>query len=422
MKLDSALINEYLYYGYAGDLSWFSSSGLLPIKKNGGRSASEVAKYFDLAVDRIFLKAGEFDTCVIPLSGGYDSRILLGAALERLGSNRIKVVTFGQPGQLDYDIGIHIAKELGIKSVSVDLSKVMLDWDALCISTQESPWTYVPDGFYNRHALESAKLSPKDIVLSGFMGDPLTGGHAFKRESDSVLSDFIMSQQREKNMWLPDACYRPDNKFTDLLASDYTVNADFLDFGVRQSSCISSIVSPLKKWKNWDSSLGALEDGVRFYTPFVDPEWASYWLHMDKKAKKGQSLYLEFLHLKFPYLAQFPSKATWGVRPNRKIMQKIFRYNCAIRYRLDKALKNSNVRCKCTDNYVNFDEAFRSRADFKKIALIAIEYLEVNKVTPWLNLRLIYRDHCARKYNYSNALLVLIGLALNLHNESQKKD
>lgn len=57
----------------------------------------------------------------IPLSGGLDSRGILGALLECTSAQNIYTFTFGIPGTYDYEIGNMIAKKDGTKHKCINL-------------------------------------------------------------------------------------------------------------------------------------------------------------------------------------------------------------------------------------------------------------------------------------------------------------
>lgn len=58
------------------------------------------------------------------LSGGLDSRAILGGLISAGLKDSIVTVTFGTPGTYDFDIGKKIATELGIKHELIDLTSV----------------------------------------------------------------------------------------------------------------------------------------------------------------------------------------------------------------------------------------------------------------------------------------------------------
>ncbi len=84
------------------------------------------SELFDAAVGQALEKAE--GPHVVPLSGGLDSRVILGALLERLDRRDIFTVTYGVPGSDDFEIGNELARRVGVKHLTLDLSRPMR-WD-----------------------------------------------------------------------------------------------------------------------------------------------------------------------------------------------------------------------------------------------------------------------------------------------------
>ena len=84
------------------------------------------SELFDAAVGQALEKAE--GPHVVPLSGGLDSRVILGALLERLDRREIFTVTYGVPGSDDFEIGNELARRVGVKHLTLDLSRPMR-WD-----------------------------------------------------------------------------------------------------------------------------------------------------------------------------------------------------------------------------------------------------------------------------------------------------
>lgn len=60
-------------------------------------------------------------THVLPLSGGLDSRTILGGLLNNIPAEEIVTVTFGTPDTWDFEIGRRVAHEAGTQHFTVDL-------------------------------------------------------------------------------------------------------------------------------------------------------------------------------------------------------------------------------------------------------------------------------------------------------------
>ena len=411
-------IQNYLYYGYVRkEGPVVDTSEVVRNNGNSRYTAKESADVLDACLDQLLQHTPCDGRVVVPISGGWDSRILLGAAMERFDWNRIKTVSFGVPGQLDFDIGAQIAGKFGLAHHSFDLTKVALTWQDLLASVKESPWTYVPDGYFNRLAVSQVATSSKDVVLSGFMGDPLTGGHLSSANTQAdALEEFTRKQRRENRLWLPLPGYEPKNALRNIVPQEGLSYGELLDFEVRQASCIASIVTPQEQWSAWGGNIGPMPStGAQVLAPFVHPKWAAYWLAVPSHLKEGQKLYMEMMRYKFPDLAAMPSKYSLGTKTTASFL--IERVKAKSINVIGRSLPQLGVRYNKGLNYIDFAWAFRTREDYQHILNKAIEFLEEKKVTPWLDLRKIKNEHMRKKNNSENAFLIIIGLALNIEVE-----
>lgn len=125
-------------------------------------------------LEAAFLSASMMcDSLIVPLSGGRDSRLLLGLALKH-GRHTISSLTFGQPGTLDYEIGVGLAGKLGLDHQTYAIGDDFYE-------THIVPSTPVYNGLIN-HVLAPCNFltgrfaaSPRRAVLSGYMGDVFRG-------------------------------------------------------------------------------------------------------------------------------------------------------------------------------------------------------------------------------------------------------
>ena len=150
MNTKSDQINQYLWCGYLppDEFPAWLSDCITPETAGKDYSPKEAADRFDALFDAL-VELAPSGRHIIPLSGGWDSRAILGALLERIDSDRIRTVTFGMPGQLDYDLGKTVADSVGIEHHAFDLRSINFTWDAIRESVAAYPWTHVLDNFFN---------------------------------------------------------------------------------------------------------------------------------------------------------------------------------------------------------------------------------------------------------------------------------
>ena len=165
--MSSIQINQYLWCGYLPPdkfPTWIADC-VTPAATDNEYSPHEAAGRFDALFDALVEQSSS--RCV-SLSGGWDSRAILGALLERTDSDQIVTVTFGVLGQLDYDLGKMVADSVGVEHHAFDLRTVDFTWDAIRESVAASPWTYVPDSYFN--SLTRNRFSnSSDIIWAVFL-------------------------------------------------------------------------------------------------------------------------------------------------------------------------------------------------------------------------------------------------------------
>jgi len=414
-------ILQYLFLGYAINESTakYMTQNPLKINEKIDPDLDQLTLIFESVFDDIKSYLKPESNVVIPISGGWDSRIILGESLKHFPKKKIKTYSFGVPGQLDFDIGRLISKKLGLNHESVDLTKVPITWVKLLESVSISPWTGVPDSFYNQYALNKI-ASENDIMLSGYIGGPLTGGHQFSENNKAtILQEFLEYQKRIKSIYILPTSIEPIELLPNLKA---VANIDYglqLDLYIRQLNYTKRIVGVKNEWTGWDMDLGSFF-GTKIIAPFAHPVWVEYWASIPKKYKVSQNLYLKMMHHNYPKLAKMPSKYSLGVNPNSSISLNIKRVEYKVKrelYRIGPTLFN---KPNAMHNYLDFAEAFRTREDYKEVLQKAFEILKENKLVDWLNFNYLYNSHQKRREDYSDCFVVLIGLALNVINEKEK--
>ncbi|HIH36311.1 MAG TPA: hypothetical protein HA232_00160 [Methanocellales archaeon] len=407
-------INKYLWCSYLSpnEFPTWLYDCITPKAIGKVYSAHEAAHRFDALFDDLVDQSGSMRH-LVPLSGGWDSRSILGALLERVETDRIATVSFGVPGQLDYDLGKMVADSAGVKHHALDLRSVDFAWDAIKESVASSPWTYVPDGFFNS-LCRNLFSSESDAIWIGFLGDPLAGSHILDlADNRHVQLAFSAKQKRCKK---PPLCL-PEFFFADAFPvpeQDTSIAYDdALDLGIRQAHAIASIVLPIRTWDHWGAFIGKEKNGAQVIAPYADSAWAGYWLSAPREVRKGQKLYLEMLNLKFPELFSLPGKVNYGIKLNHGMRSMVRRSSHFFRLQMQRLVPWLRIRSSLGANYLDYDEMFRNREDYQATLRIAFEYLKENKVVSWLDLDKLWEEHMKRKNDNGDAFCVLLGLAAN---------
>lgn len=401
-------INKYLWCGYLppDEFPAWLSDCITPETVGKDYSPQEAAGRFDALFD-VLVDQSSSRRHVVLLSGGLDSRGILGALLEQVDANRVATVSYGVPGQLDYDLGKMVADSAGVEHHAFDLRSVDFTWDAIRESVAASPWTYVPDGFFNSLS-RNLFSSESDTIWSGFLGNPLAGPLV-----DERMAAFSSKQQRGKTHPL---C-SPDFSFSDVLPlpeKSISVTYDLaLDLGIRQTRAIAPIVLPIQKWEHWGALIGKEKNSAQVIAPFADSTWAGYWLSAPREVRKGRKLYVEMLNLKFPELFSLPGKANYGIKRGHGIRSMVRKGSHFLRLEVQRRVPWLGIRSSLTANYLDYDEMFRNREDYQTTLGAALEHLKESQVVPWLDLDALWEEHMRRRKDHGDAFLVLLGLAAN---------
>lgn len=418
-------INDYLYFGYLPPnelppgLEIFNRE----IPGEWKYNAEDCSRLLGRVFDDTLANSGSFSRVVIPISGGWDSRILLGLALEHFPSADIKTYTFGQPGQYDYDIGATIAKKMGVEHIGINLNEVAVEWNVLKTSVKLSRWTYVPDSFFNQLGYKMMAKSG-DGILNGFMGDPLTGSHFVENglTCEQILEDFVRKQKKADSFDLTQSEYEPSSSIPAVTGNHLFEKSEHLDFGVRQFHCIVRIISQMNSLEGWKSDLGKTEAGAHILTPFSHPMWAKYWSGAPEKAKKDRALYVEMMKSRFPKLSALPSKNYYGASSGSGIFHYLMKKRFNLRIVLHQhfpAIFRKQIKSL---NYLDFQEAFIRRDDYRALWEKGVQFLTKNDSAPWIEFDRLMKEHESGQKDHSWALLTIIGLALNLEVEQSEEE
>lgn len=403
-------INKYLWCGYLppDEFPAWLSDCIIPETIGKDYSPQEAADRFDTLFDTLVgrVLSGRH---IIPLSGGWDSRAILGALLERVDSDRITTVTYGVPGQLDYDLGKIVADSVGVEHHAFDLRTVDFTWNAIKESVAASPWTYVPDSLFNSLSRNMFSRS-SDTIWSGFLESYP------EKPTDDPVAVFSYKQQRGRTHPL---C-RHDFSFADVLPlpkESTSITYDVaLDLGIRQAHAIAPIILPIQKWERWGAFIGREKNGAQVVAPYADIAWAGYWLSAPREVRKGRKLYLKMLNRKFPELFSLPGKAAYGgdqIRRERSLQFMIRKGKHIFRSQIQRRAPWLGIRSSLMANYLDYDEMFRNREDYRTTLGAAFEHLKESQVVPWLDLDALWEEHMQRRKDHGDVFLVLLGLAAN---------
>jgi asparagine synthase (glutamine-hydrolysing) len=367
--LDKSMLLQFIDYGYLhGENSFFDNvnTKIVHPKFAAFSSLSTSNSYFNSSnSDKTFdywysVAEGIWDSVfdklvnenpknhLVPISGGLDSRAILGALLERLPSSQIKTFTFGTPKSLDYEIGNNIASSLKLKHKEYDLTK--------CSIIERLP-LLLKHGNLGSDLFTSLPLDrilndfdSKTNVWTGFMGDPSVGSHIpneklLKRYQSNYIKqkeNYTHIPNFSNGMFGPDYDYSQPKLNTTL---KYTPRElEFWDLNNRQARYVVSQV---------------YYGPYNYVSPFIESQWLDFSFSLPNEMRLNQNFYLRFLLRKYPKLFSMPTKNNLGA-------------SLANSYSDKATLFKRKLFCKLSDNYR------------KKIIVNYVDYSSLLKRDPHL--------------------------------------
>jgi len=248
----------------------------------------------------------------LPLSGGLDSRTLLGLARER---TPLTTLSYGHRHSWDLKFGRRLARLAGSRHEEVPLGP-----DYMARFGQRG--VHLTDGETPLHAFHILCLNPRlasrpSLILSGFLGDALTGAHlAWVHPQDLELDRAAAARalyERHYRTGFTDAelgrlLRRPLLREAEGAAYEAFLavyergdgpygSADRVDLELRQRRFIAYQLT----------TLGAA--GLA-RAPFADREVVDVALALPLSQRRGQAAYLRFIVRALPDLARVPRTAT----------------------------------------------------------------------------------------------------------------
>ena len=288
MTQDGA-VKQYLSFGFLPDTR-LASAYLHELFDDTPRSESVDAS--KLLIEIVEESTAGASDVAIPLSGGRDSRALLGAALEIFPARHIHCITSGSAGSVDVEGARAVCRTAGVPHRIVDPDTLAWDLNALTndMKLRIAGKAGIPpiDGMHIFSAL-AALIPPEMPVLSGYLGIVAVGKHLGGIEEEG--HDTVVTRFLKQNRGVIED--RDPSAFTDFLHSHERLRQcwpgltsfDLLDFGFRQRLRIRSSVT------------GSFARPIRV---FEDRRWIGHWFSRPLGERVDFRKYDELLAVAFP--------------------------------------------------------------------------------------------------------------------------
>ena len=265
-----------------------------------GLTEEEIARKADIALMHSFERLSHIAPnrpVVLPLSGGYDSR-LLACLCKKFGFRHVICYTYGIKGNPETEISRQIARQLGYPWYYVEYTTEK--WASIIRNGYVESYLrfagnlnaigHLQD-FLAIHELRHKGVIPPDsIIVPGHTGDMLGGSHLpLDTLTPSNLPLSIYEKYYELNILKPtykaQALALLNNNLPQDITSEEECLQAFYDWGknARQSNFIINSVRAYE-FQGWEWAL-----------PLWDDEYAQFWESIPCERRKGSALYNRFL-------------------------------------------------------------------------------------------------------------------------------
>lgn len=302
---DREAINAFLRFGYVPDDPdldpYLRDVDFLARSPDGDtallhRGETALSEAFDRSLADV-----KGDTHVIPLSGGLDSRAILGELLRRVGNDRVRTVTFGVPGTWDYDIPKRIAERFDLDATFIPLDSGSLRWSNELVFEHCDPGRPVPVVERTVNRLSQERIAGENTVYwSGFNIE--TGAIAMNAPEswDRAVADFVNDNTVAGSLTAP--AFDPAS----VLPSEPIVPREVLpfdqqlDYAFRQEYYSKPLLFPA--------------DCRPLALPFTELPWREFCLALPVEHRRERRTFERILQRRYPALFALPVDSNSGMR------------------------------------------------------------------------------------------------------------
>ena len=299
----SQMVEQFLAMGFVPDFEFgeqYLQQVIGSIEDHGVKHVDKGRLFHEVlpgAIERQMRDIGHTEA-MIPLSGGFDSRLLLGAALRVLPASSITCATFGMVESADVGVAKEICRKLGVRQIWIDPSSY--DWTLDHVVNYIRKRGELVPGAVAESAARMSELvefytDSRAVLLSGYFGDFPTGcrlpvDHDHRGNVDGEVELFL-----SKNVVLPGIQRKvlPEhtawrrfierNRWPSHLAG--ATPFETLDCAFRQAQRIERNLP------------GKLANMVQ---PFMDPVWMNHWFSLGVPERRRQKAYVNGIRCFYP--------------------------------------------------------------------------------------------------------------------------
>jgi len=337
---------------------------------------------------------------VVPLSGGLDSRLILGAVLEQTEARNVYTYTFGIPGTYDYDLGCLVAKEMGTRHVTFSLDQMTYHEDELLDFARRSDCQALQ--FNHPPIWELDRRYRGATFWSGYVGDAVAGSHLHDPPSKTLLEAKRLHMKNRSIVRSTRLHTCDDDEFLPFVGGGaQSKDALTFDEQVLFDEAVAKFTEPLVLFR-----------GPHYLTPLINTPWMDFMFSAPNEHRLGEALMIRIARAAYPKLFGLPAKNSLGfpLDANPGLLRVVGLANKA-----RKLLHQFVPRVRYPHTlYNDFNEGVRRSPDLRAIVLDNIKRLRARKIVDFVDFDGLLWRHMRRIRNHGDALIVLASLELVL--------
>ncbi len=237
---------------------------------------------------------------VLPLSGGFDSR-LIASFLKYYNYNNVICYTYGKKGNIDMEISKKVANKLNFKWHFVEYTDELIDgfletsmFKSYCKSNfHHSSMLFLQEYFAVKYLKENNLIPENAVFIPGHDGGALAGGYLVKLIPEKIRNNRIIAKDIYRKFF--DKKNKTEKSCLDVISSNLSeFNTNFLE--LKPCSVYEDFIFKEISTKVIFNSANVYDFfGYQYRLPFWDKELLNSFKLLEPKLKINKKIYVDII-------------------------------------------------------------------------------------------------------------------------------